>query len=128
MNTLSCHVSPPYPFRQSSTMTERQGPAYKYGFFGQCTSTGAQIKKLAKSEDAAVAAAAKEVVESWKDCVKRDQAAEQAAADLRRTTSGAAPDLTSLCPHPSASAGAEVLALASAVFADVLANSRGILM
>ena len=36
-----------------------------------------------------MAAAAKEVVEAWRNSVKREQAAEQAAADLRRTTSGA---------------------------------------
>lgn len=47
-----------------------------------------QMKKLAKSENSAIAAAAKEVVESWKDSVKRDQAATQAAADATPDSPG----------------------------------------
>lgn len=46
------------------------------------------MKKLAKSENSVIAAAAKEVVESWKDSVKRDQAAAQAAADATPSSPG----------------------------------------
>lgn len=45
-----------------------------------------QIKKLAKSEDADVAAAAAEVVEAWKSAVKKEQAA--GGDSLARSSSG----------------------------------------
>lgn len=46
-----------------------------------------QVRKLAKSEDEAVAAAAAEVVEAWKTSVKREQATPDSEG-LKRASSG----------------------------------------
>lgn len=46
-----------------------------------------QVRKLAKSEDSAVATAAAEVVEAWKTSVKREQATTDGEG-LKRASSG----------------------------------------
>jgi hypothetical protein len=46
-----------------------------------------QVRKLAKSEDAAVAAAATDVVEAWKTSVKREQATPDSNS-LKRASAG----------------------------------------
>lgn len=46
-----------------------------------------QVRKLAKSEDAAVAAAAVDVVEAWKTSVKREQATPDSNS-LKRASTG----------------------------------------
>lgn len=45
------------------------------------TGAGKKMNKLAKSDNSSIAAAAKVVVDSWKESIKRDQAIAQAAAD-----------------------------------------------
>lgn len=61
-----------------------------------CLPMDMQVKKLAKSEDAAVAAAAAKVVEAWKSSVKREQASTDGES-LRRASSGMQTTIPARC-------------------------------